>query len=532
MYRSLTRLQRSSNVTLSKIVRQPSYHMKLVPRYSTTSTSTTTKPTGSNYANEFIRVSHPTTTLSVYNDRLTAALRKRSHQQGLEQVQAIVQEMKDQNIKFDALTYNSLLLAYTRAKQQDTAMDTLNEMTEKGFKPTVESYNIVLQSLANKTNASKQNKVIAMMEEQQVPLTAISYQHLIQGMLSRNNLDLIMGTLETMKERDIEPTLLSYNYAIGCCLYVNGPDTAFSLMKEAEEKNLALETEPRLLMDVLRVNALNDKLEETQYCWNKVVLEHGIRPDEGTCLQVLRVAANSGESKLATEVIRQLSNNGYPYKEHYFIPLMEAFVVKDDLKSAFNVLDIMRVSGVIPTMRSTLAISNKISRDVESVDKAYYLLEEMKKEGKTVDVTAFNIVIAACGLAKDIGRTVATYREASNLGVVPDVDTFNAVLEACIQTEMKGMGQIVIEELKKAKVTPNVETFSKMITLACTQPNYEDAFVYLEEMKSHGIIPPRQCYVVLAKKLAWERDPRYHIALEEMETYGYRPGTYVKSLWK
>jgi pentatricopeptide repeat protein len=147
-----------------------------------------------------------------------------------------------------------------------------------------------------------------------------------------------------------------------------------------------------------------------------------------------------------------------------------------------------------------------------------------------VDVTAFNIVIAACGLAKDIGRSVATYREAANLGVVPNVDTFNAVLDACIQTDMKGMGQIVIDELKKAKVAPNVDTFSKMISLVCRQSNYEDAFVYLEEMKSHGVIPPRRCYIVLAKKLANERDPRFHIALEEMETYGYR-SDYLKELW-
>jgi pentatricopeptide repeat protein len=271
-------------------------------------------------------------------------------------------------------------------------------------------------------------------------------------------------------------------------------------------------------------------VDETQYCWDKVVNTHGLRPDEGTCLQVSRVAAKFADSKLATDVIRQLSNNGYSYKEHYFVPLMEAFVAKDDLKSAFDVLDIMRVSGVPPSMRSTLSVSEKISSNIETVDKAYYLLEEMKKEGKPVDVTAFNIVIAACGLAKDIGRSVATYREAANLGVVPNVDTFNAVLDACIQTDMKGMGQIVIDELKKAKVAPNVDTFSKMISLVCRQSNYEDAFVYLEEMKSHGVIPPRRCYIVLAKKLANERDPRFHIALEEMETYGYK-SDYLKELW-
>ncbi|KAG1238635.1 hypothetical protein G6F68_018749 [Rhizopus microsporus] len=98
------------------------------------------------------------------------------------------------------------------------------------------------------------------------------------------------------------------------------------------------------------------------HCWNKAITEHSLRPDEGTCLHVLRVAAKKGDTKLATDVIRQFSTNGYPYNEHYFTPLMEAFLVKDYLKSAFNVLDIMRVSGVPPTMNAIYALREKIKK--------------------------------------------------------------------------------------------------------------------------------------------------------------------------
>ncbi|KAI8344854.1 hypothetical protein BC941DRAFT_458631 [Chlamydoabsidia padenii] len=520
MYRPLTRLAQISHATLSTAFRPQ--QVKLVSRYTTTAT---------NYSKEFISVSHPTAPLNNYNLRLASVVRKYPKSKLLNQVNLIVEEIKQQNLKFDAVTYNTLLLAYTRAQQQDEAMKTLYDMIKEGFKPTVESYNIILQVINTSGRGNSvqlQKQVVDLMEENQVPLSAISYEYLLKGMARTQNNQGIVDTLALMKVKGVYPTLLAYGYAIRGCLDSNNATMAFNLMKEAEAANLPLQTEPRLLLDVLRVSALNDEVDETQYCWDKVVNTHGLRPDEGTCLQVLRVASQSADSKLATDVIRQLSNNGYPYKEHYFVPLMEAFVAKDDLKSAFDVLDIMRVSGVPPCMRSTFSVSQKISSNIDTVDKAYYLLEEMKKEGKTVDVTAFNIVIAACGLAKDIGRTVATFREAGNLGVVPDVDTFNAVLDACIQTDMKGMGQVVIDELKKAKITPNADTFSKMITLVCKQSNYEDAFVYLEEMKSLGMVPPQQ-----SKKLAYERDPRFHIALEEMETYGYNSNAaHMKSLWK
>lgn len=61
-----------------------------------------------------------------------------------ERVQKVVNEIKQQNLKFDAATYNALLLAYTRSKQQKDAVATLQAMIEDGFKPSVESFNIVL----------------------------------------------------------------------------------------------------------------------------------------------------------------------------------------------------------------------------------------------------------------------------------------------------------------------------------------------------------------------------------------------------
>lgn len=369
------------------------------------------------------------------------------------------------------------------------------------------------------------------MKETGIPLTLNTYIHLLNGQLKVDELEFALDTMEEMKAASVPPNLHVYAIVIGACLRLSDATTAFSLLKEAEQSNLAVESQPRVYMDVMRVGANNDEVDIVNYCWDKAVGTYSLRPDEGTCLNVLRVAAKSGNTKLATDIIRQLSTSGYPYKEHYFTPLMEAFTVKNDLKSAFNVLDIMRVSGIPPSMRATLPIRKHLDRDVDAIDKAYYLLEEMKKENKTVDISAFNVIVGACADAKDLERTIATYREASNLGVTPNVDTYNSVLEACIQTRMKGMGTVVVDEMKKAGINPNLETYSKMISLACTQRNYEDAFTYLEEMKSYDIVPPEHCYSNLANKLAFEKDPRFHMVLEEMETFGYRVTPRTRRLW-
>jgi pentatricopeptide repeat protein len=491
-----------------------------------------TKANGNVTKRNIIKQSHPTVPLAAFHNRLDSQIRhKGAPKKFLDNVLSIVKEIKQQNLKLDQTTYYAILTAYSRNKDQDGIMRTLKEMKGNGLIPSVDNYNLVLEALANSGNVKQQSILKEEMKENNRPLTTASYFHLLRGMCKQDELEFALDTLEEMKKTNVQANLSCYATIINASLRLSDAPTAFTVLKEAENAGLPIQSQPRLYMDAMRVGANSDSEEIVDYCWNKAIGTYSMRPDEGTLLNVLRVAAKTGNTKLATDTIRQLSTSGYPYKEHYFTPLMEAFIVKGDLKSAFNVLDIMRVSGVSPTLRATLPIRKQLDKDIEAIDKAYYILEELKKENKVVDISAFNVVVAACADAKDLERTIATYREASALGVQPNVDTYNLVIEACIQTRMKGMGNVVIEEMKKAEIAPNLETYAKMMELSCTQKNYEDAFVYLEEMKSYDIVPPENCYVRLAQKLAFEQDPRFHMVLEEMETFGYKVTPRIRELY-
>ncbi|KAI9497717.1 hypothetical protein BDB00DRAFT_803770 [Zychaea mexicana] len=487
----------------------------------------------SEFTSKLITYNHPTAPLATFNKRLAEKLRYRSSPKRLlKDILAIADEIKSKGLKYDLNTYNALLAAYMRARDSNGVLSTLYDMKENSVQPSLESYNTMLEAFGITGQLTSQAEVVEDMKQNNVALSIASYTQLLRGACTTNAVEHALDILEAMKAGGVAPNAACYTMVIGSCLEVHDSEAAFALLKEAEETGMVAVSDPRMYLDVMRTTAYNDAYEQTEYCWHKAVNSYGMRPDEGTCLSVLRVAAKSGDAKLATDVIRQLSTSGFPYKEHYFSPLMEAFVFKKDLKSAFNVLDIMRVSGVAPTSRTTLPIRRMLYGNIEAIDEAYYLLEELVKEGRNVDVTAFNVVVEACAEAKDLQRTVATYREAKSLGVIPDVDTYNAVLESCIQTSNKGMGNVVINEMKTANIMPNVDTYTKMIALSCTQRNYEDAFTYLEEMKGYGVIPPQSCYNILTRKLAAAGDPRFHMALEEMETFGYAVTARTRALWK
>ncbi|KAI9032764.1 hypothetical protein CLU79DRAFT_727809 [Phycomyces nitens] len=524
----LTKLQASAKpyAKISGSVNARSFSKSLV-RFQSTASSVEAKATPTLITN-----SHPTAPLSSFNYRLARIFKYNDPPATkLPKILSVIEEIKAQNLKFDRNTYTSLLVAYANSRLNTKVLETLREMESQGIEPTIDVYNLILQGYMSGGNGKNRLEILSEMERKGISLTATSYYNILQAVAKRGELEHAFDIMDKMKENNIPMNITSYSQVINACVYVYESKGAFALLKEALDNGFSIETEPSMLFSVMRAAARNDEHEVVAFCWKKAVSENAMRPDEGTCLDAIRVAGISGNVKLATDVIQHLGECGYTYKEYYFTPLMEAFMNKGDLKNAFSVLDIMRASGIIPSSQATLPIRNHLGRKIEKIDEAYFILEELRKENKSVDVTAFNVILEACADARDVERTVATYREAAALGVTPNVDSYNAVLLACVNTRMSRMGTAVIDEMKKAGISPSTVTYTHMISLECTNDNYENAFKYLEEMKSYGAVPPQMAYVALVKKLAREADPRYLIAVEEMETFGYSVPPTIRKSW-
>ena len=82
----------------------------------------------------------------------------------------------------------------------------------------------------------------------------------------------------------------------------------------------------------------------------------------------------------------------------------------------------------------------------------------------------------------------------------------------------------ILSDLKAAQITPNADTYAHiMLTyLVVPGPEYDQAFLYLEEMKKAGYIPKSGIYATFVKKCVFHNDDRAWTVLEEMEKCGYR----------
>jgi pentatricopeptide repeat protein len=263
------------------------------------------------------------------------------------------------------------------------------------------------------------------------------------------------------------------------------------------------------------------KAEGAQRCWEKVVGDLNVTPDEGLCLDVLHTAARHGLSDLATDVIRVLRILGADWQEHHFAPLVEALCKAGKLKDAFGTLDLMRSSNIFPTAVTARPIYDFLKQDIDKVDGAWALLDTLRSEGKTIDRTAINAIIRAAISLSDLQRAVGAYKAFPDYKCVPDIDTFNSLLSGCIVASHRELGNRLLLELKELGIKPDATTYERIIVLCLTQATYEDAFFYLEEMKAQKFVPPRSVYDAIIRTCIAAGDSRYTLALDELKQCGY-----------
>jgi pentatricopeptide repeat protein len=185
----------------------------------------------------------------------------------------------------------------------------------------------------------------------------------------------------------------------------------------------------------------------------------------------------------------------------------------------------MRESSISPPEIQHLEfLIEAIGQSTTTLDRAFFTLQDIvQKEGKSIDIVAFNALLSGCLLLNDASRAISTYREANTVKVIPNLDTYNILLQAAAKVGHRELVMYILSDLKAAQITPNADTYARVILTCLFQPEgeYDQAFLYLEEMKAAGWIPSPGVYTAFVKKCVYFNDERAVTLLEEMKKLGY-----------
>ncbi|KAI0085155.1 hypothetical protein BDY19DRAFT_897240 [Irpex rosettiformis] len=427
--------------------------------------------------------------------------------------------MKEAGVKPNTETYDHILRACGDIAAQAEAWAVFEDMISVGAIPTRNTFHQLLYTMRY-SRLDHTYDVLKLMDEHNVAKNETTYEFVICRLIQQENLELGLQWLAEMSKEDLSPTMKTIQSLVQLAADKGHARLAIELAVNFEQST------PRILEASAWYHCLiaaADSLypDGVVYAWDKVVHAMRIPLDEGCCQAVLHTAGRNGLKDLALEAIRQLKAIGVTWKEHHFAPLVEAFCRAGDIREGFASLSLIRQYGVDPTLETAYPIFQAISQSDEKVDEAWGILEELKNEGRTIDVVAYNSLIQACVAIGDLQRSLGTYKAASDLGVKPDIETFNLLLSACIAAEHRELGDRLLTEMREANIRPNERTYERLIVLCLTQATYEDAFYYLEEMKTVKLKPSQAIYEAIIRKCVFVGDTRYKLAVEEMTENGY-----------
>ncbi|KAF8331089.1 uncharacterized protein EI90DRAFT_2921062 [Cantharellus anzutake] len=436
--------------------------------------------------------------------------------------------MIEYEIHPDTETYSLILQLFAKGGYYDEAWALLGDMEAVGINPDKSCLDSMLSCAENVPEGI--HPVLQTMHSLGITLDAVSYHHIISHHANFLNIPMCLRVLEEMQNQGIVPKIETADIIVSAASKAKMPKLALDVAL-LFEKQSTRKLEGRTWMKVLIASADMFYIEGVQIAWERAVVEGRFLPDEGTMNNVLNTAARHGLPQLARDVITHLQGIEVPVQEHHVAAMVDSLVAAGEIKHAFEAVHKYDPDTLVSTSRTMHSLFRAVSKDVESVDRAYGYLEEMANDPESkVNVLGLNVVIAAAVALEDMQRAMGIYKAASDFSVKPNVDTINTLLSGCILLSHRSLGDRIMTEARDDNIKPDTGTYERYIILCLTQPTYEDAFFYLEEMKGAGFKPTAKVYDSIIRRTLRAHDSRWKLAMAELLEAKYRLSPDLKAL--
>jgi hypothetical protein len=147
----------------------------------------------------------------------------------------------------------------------------------------------------------------------------------------------------------------------------------------------------------------------------------------------------------------------------------------------------MAKAGLEPDSNTTRPLYLYLTQSDSLPDKAWQLLKSFTEDGHAVPSAAVNVVIEAKIQRGQFPEAVDFYKELHTIcDSGPNTETFNILLQGTTRHSTKSMGMFFASEMRSLGVRPDRLTYDRLILVCLLDNDYEDAFRYLEEMKTVG----------------------------------------------
>ncbi|KAJ2081740.1 Telomerase protein component 1 [Coemansia sp. RSA 988] len=452
----------------------------------------------------------------------------RAHQRSgaLKELSALYARVqKKQGKEITAGEYAAFLEGFCEVRGMQESVTVLRDMRAAGLRVAAVQYAMVLRT----ARAEFATRVVYEIEEEMEAAGVLEGENeqavqngLIAGLAATGQTEHAYAVYLEVRKRGMSIQRAGIQELVAGLASIDEVGLALEVLRAGTADGMAFA--PETYAALLRAAGRRMHHEAYTASYTQLTEVAGARLTEGDCLGGLDVAARSGDVELATNILQRLQRHGYALREQHLEALLEALVRRGQWARAFAALAAMRRGGMgrgpstLRMVTRTVAASANAEADA---DAAFDALVAAPTEA--VDACVLDALVAGLALG---GHVEAAEQRLSTwftrLQVQRTAVSYVSVLRGCTHRRNKTVAERVLAQLldDEALTAPR-EAYEQMVLVALLQPNYEDAFVYLEAMKAHSMLPSWRTYAALARRCARVRDPRAHVAVQEMRKLGY-----------
>ncbi|KAJ1760920.1 hypothetical protein EV180_004990 [Coemansia sp. RSA 518] len=433
------------------------------------------------------------------------------------------QGQTDQPQKLSRTEYGAFLEGFVEMGDTKGSVRILRDMRESGTQPVDTQYAMVMRAAAN---AFRTPDVFAVGEEMRragVEDYSGFFNSLLRCLGRSGQIEYAYSVYLEMTERRVEPQGPGSAALVVGLAQIGEVDTSLQVMKATLGRGTTLGQD--VFMGLLHEAGIHMHHTAYVFAFRQLADVFGAQLPEGDSLAGLDVAARAGDVALAGEIVERLRMANTPLEEKHFEPLLAAVLARKQWMPAMRVLHMMRQAGY----GKAAATLRPLERAVANAEEPEQLAETVfgvvadSRDEQTLAVDHVTLDALVAGLAQAGCVEAAASRLNTwytQLGIVRSTSSYECVIEGCMARRNKTVAERMLAQLIDERLQPSQRIYEAMIHIALVQPNYEDAFVYLEAMKAHAMVPAWRTLAAIVRRCARVRDVRAQTALREMRRLG------------
>ncbi|KAK7277798.1 hypothetical protein RJT34_22815 [Clitoria ternatea] len=394
----------------------------------------------------------------------------------VEKAKGLMDEMASKGVvKPSDFTYNTLLNAYVRRKDQRGVDELLRSMEEVQVVPSLITYSILIQWYASCGNFGKADKVFEEMHERNMEMDARVYSSMMSWNCKLGNVKRAFALFDEMIGRGIAPNAHTYGALISGVCKAGQMEAAEILLSEMQSKGVDV--------NVVILNTMMDG-----YCKKGMI-------DEAFRLQVM------------------MERKGLEADVFTYNTLASGLCKLQRYEEAKRTLYTMEEKGVAPNVVSCTTFI-EIHCKEGNIAEAERFFRDLEKKWEVPNIATYNTLIDAYSKKEKVKQAHMLKSEMVEKGILPDVYTYTSlILGECIVGRVDEALKLFNEMLLKG-ISGNVATYTTIISGLSKQGRADEAFKLYDEMMKMGLTPDDRVFTALVGGL---HKSGFHVTVKQNE---------------